>query len=191
MRRRASLLAAMGAGAAVLVGARWLVRAPRGAKQASPAPASDPSGPVAGEFDRSYFDAALPQRFAHAQRRLQPISLVLVGIESPGTDPGTAFDALVSALRSTIRASDTVCRIGPDRLGLILEDATEYGAVFAVERARNVLLDAGREHDIVVGVASYPSHAMALDELVDQAEDALERAREHPRARFSVADAKP
>ena len=44
---------------------------------------------------------------------------------------------------------------------------------------------------MVVGVASYPSHAMELDELLGQAEEALTRAGQHPRSRFSVADARP
>ena len=193
MARRAPLIAAAGfctAGicAAALVGARWLVRAPR-AKAA--APPGDPTDSPTGLLDGHYFEAALPQRFSLAKRRLQPISLVLVGLDSTGGDPSPAFDSLVAALKSTVRQSDTVCRIGADRLGLILEDATEYGAVFAVERARNMLRDLGEEHEMVIGVASYPSHALELDELVSQAEAALTRAREHPRSRFSVADARP
>ena len=78
-----------------------------------------------------------------------------------------------------------------DRDLVVREYATEYGAVFAVERARNALRDRGEEHQMVVGVASYPSHALELDELVRQAEDALTRARQHPQSRFSVAHARP
>ena len=125
-----------------------------------------------------------------AQRRLQPLSLVLVGIAGSHEDPVQAIDSLVPTLKFSVRESDTVCRTAPDRLAMILEDATEYGAIFAVERARNMLRDLGNDHEMVVGVASYPSHAMELDELLSQAEDALARARLQPLSGFSVAEAR-
>ena len=184
MGRRTPLLAAAGLCCAAVITARWLVRAPRAREVVPPSDLIDPGTLLP---DGRYFEVALPQRFALAQRRLQPISLVLVGFETGPERSSPALDSLVAALKSTVRQSDTVCRVGTDRLAMILEDATEYGAVFAVERARNTLHDLGEEHEIVVGVASYPSHALELDDLVRQAEDALARARLAPRSRFSVA----
>ena len=188
MDRRAPFFAAAGLCTAALIGTRWLVRSSGGS---APPRAVDTEDSMVGVLDARYFDTALQQRFALAQRRLQPISLVLVGIEGSHDDPVQAIDSLVATLKFSVRESDTVCRTAPDRLAMILEDATEYGAIFAVERARNMLRDLGNEHEMVVGVASYPSHAMELDELLAQAEEALARARLQPLSGFSVAEARP
>jgi diguanylate cyclase (GGDEF)-like protein len=188
MDRRAPFFAAAGLCTAALIGTRWLVRSSGGS---APPRVADTEDSMVGVLDARYFDTALHQRFALAQRRLQPISLVLVGIEGSHDDPARAIDSLVATLKFSVRESDTVCRTAPDRLAMILEDATEYGAIFAVERARNMLRDLGNDHEMVVGVASYPSHAMELDELVAQAEEALVRARLQPLSGFSVAEARP
>ena len=188
MNPRAPLFAAAGLCTAALIGTRWLVRS---SGDNAPPRATDTEDSIVGVLDARYFDMALHQRFALAQRRLQPISLVLVGIRESNRDPVEAIDSLVATLKFSVRESDTVCRTAPDRLAMILEDATEYGAIFAVERARNMLRDLGNEHEMVVGVASYPSHAMERDELLSQAEHALARARLQPLSGFSVAEARP
>jgi diguanylate cyclase (GGDEF)-like protein len=188
MGRRAPLFAVAGFCTAALIVTRWLVRSSGGT---APPPTTDTDDSMVGVLDARYFETALHQRFALAQRRLQPISIVLVGIEASHSDPVAAVDSLVAALKFSVRESDTVCRTAPDRLAMILEDATEYGAIFAVERARTMLRDLGNDHEMLVGVASYPSHAMELDELMTQAEDALARARLQPLSGFSVAEARP
>jgi diguanylate cyclase (GGDEF)-like protein len=188
MGRRAPLLTLAGLGTAAIVGARWLVRS--SGAGAPPAPA-DTAGSVPGVLDARYFSTALEQRFALAQRRLQPLSLVLVGVDGSHRDAAGALDSVVATLKFSVRESDTVCRVAPGRLAMILEDATEYGAIFAIERARTMLREIGNDHLIVVGVASYPSHALELGELRPRAEEALERAQQRPLAGFSVADARP
>src|SRR6266404_4576309 len=64
-------------------------------------------------------------------------------------------------LRDTLRESDTVCRLGVASFGVILEDTSEAGGVWAAERLRTALV---RQRDALVrlaaGVAAYPTHAL-------------------------------
>jgi len=69
MDRRAPFFAAAGLCTAALIGTRWLVRSSGGS---APPRAADTEDSMVGVLDARYFDTALQQRFALAQRRLQP-----------------------------------------------------------------------------------------------------------------------
>ena len=95
----------------------------------------------------------------------------------------------VAAVREDFSArSDTVCRLGVTSFGVILEDTSEAGGVWAAERLRTALV---RQRDALVrlaaGVAAYPTHALEADEVLSRATGALESARSSGSSRVEVA----
>ena len=116
--------------------------------------------PETGLLDGRYFAVALEQRVAASRRKLQPLAVMLVDIDTVA-DSALDFVEQAAVVHETLREADTICRIGTNRLGLILEEATEFGAVFAIERIRMAVNHAGGDEEhLWAGVAGYPSHAL-------------------------------
>jgi diguanylate cyclase (GGDEF)-like protein len=141
-----------------------------------------------GLLDARYFQPALEHRVAAARRLLRPVAVVLV--ELADTDPESedaSLAGLAEALRATLREADTVCRLDT-RLGLILEDTPEGGAVWALERVRAGFKRLGGDPGrLTAGVAAYPAHTLEPGELLAAAQRALDRARATGRGHVAVA----
>jgi GGDEF domain-containing protein len=165
--------------------------------------------PETGLFDARYFMASLRHAVAAAKRRLQPMSVVILTFAADEEREGHSLADRATFLRDILRGTDTLCRLEGDRLGLILEEATEHGALLALERIRRQFdrlsaadLDPaagtlGRhglpgsaqpaDDGMIAGIASYPTHALEANELVSEAERALARARTPGTPRIAVA----
>jgi len=149
--------------------------------------------PETGLLGEHYFELALEHRIAAARRQLQPVALLMLTIDAEGTTEQGKQDVIVAfadILRDTLRESDTVCRIGATSFGVILEDTSEAGGVWAAERLRTALV---RQRDALVrlaaGVAAYPTHALESGEVLSRAQRALESARSSGSSRVEVASA--
>jgi len=176
------------AAAAVAVSlAAWTALRPARVPTAAPA---DPALPAVVDLDTGlpdnhYFDLLLAGRVSTAKRRLWPLALVMVEIES-----ASGVAVFTNLLRLTIREADVACRIGPTTFAVILEDAAEAGGVWTAERIQ-IAVAKQREAStlgpalrVAAGVASYPSHALQADQLLVAARSALARARgQQPMAR--------
>ena len=113
----------------------------------------------------AFFRLSLRQRIAVARRRLEPVTIALIEL------PGDVVDA-AHAIRRVAREADLICRIGPHRLGLVLDGASPDSAQVALSRLWS---SAHLERlDAHVGVASYPEHALDAAALVESAETALD-----------------
>ena len=160
-------------------------------------PADVPGGavrdPDTGLLGEQYFELALEHRIAAARRQLQPVTLLLLALDSEGTSDAYDQEALAefaTTLRQTLRESDTTCRIGPASFGVILEDTSEAGGVWAAERLRTALIRKGDSLlRLSAGVAAYPTHALEADEVLARATRALEAARASGSSRVEVASA--
>lgn len=137
---------------------------------------------------KAYFAVSLDARVESARRHLRPVAIVLLEVTEPTGLPANAR-FVASTLRATLRSADTACRLeGDRRYGLILEDTPEAGAVWTVERFRRTLTArATQPHVVSAGVACYPAHAFTADELRQQANDALEAARNWRQDRIEIA----
>jgi diguanylate cyclase (GGDEF)-like protein len=144
-----------------------------------------------GLLGEHYFQVAIDQRIAAARRQLQPVALLLLSLE--GDDAGDAYRqqaaiTFAGILRETLRESDTACRIGDNRFGVILEDTSEAGGVWAAERLRTALARKGDSLlRLAAGVAAYPTHALEADEVLSRARRALDSARASGSGRVEVA----
>ncbi|MFN8034625.1 MAG: diguanylate cyclase [Acidimicrobiia bacterium] len=157
-----------------------------------PAP-DDAIDPVSGLLDERFFPVLVYQRVAAARRLLQPVSIVMFEIDSMRDAPQSVRDeglgVLGDVLRSALRECDTSCRMRSHGAGAVLENTTEAGAVWAVERVRGILLASpvGVNLTISAAVACYPSHALAADELLERADRALAVARSRGSDHVEVA----
>jgi two-component system cell cycle response regulator len=143
-----------------------------------------------GLFSEGYFRVALDTRVSAARRHLRPVSVVMLDVVegvANGSPRPTAARLVGEGIRSTVRDADTACRLADGRYALVLEDTPENGAIWTVERIRRRLV---HDHDgltLWAGVACYPAHAFTSESVLDQAEKALEAAREWRQDRIEVA----
>jgi two-component system cell cycle response regulator len=143
-----------------------------------------------GLFSEGYFRVALDARVSAARRHLRPVSVVILDVvEALGSGTPLAPDAhAVSAgITATVRDADTACRLADGRYALVLEDTPENGAIWTVERVRRRLVLENADITLWAGVACYPAHAFTPEAVLDQAERALEAAREWRQDRIEVA----
>ena len=135
-----------------------------------------------GLLNDDYFRASLPNRVATARRVLRPISVAVLAVDAEETSPAVAY-----ALLDTLRDSDTACRLDDGRFALLLEDTPEDGAVWTLQRLRQLLAGQGVAVNLWGGVASYPAHALEPADLLALAEAALTSARRWDDGRIEVA----
>lgn len=158
-----------------------------------PVPRLTTNDPVTGLVDRAFFRVTLSQRVASARRHLQPLSLVvfeLDGFERARPERrDQALRLLGSALRRTLRESDTACRYGDAAVAALLEDTPESGAASAAERVRKAVTmsPTGRSFTLSAGIACYPSHALDAHDLLRRSVQALAAARAAGQDRVEIA----
>jgi len=145
-----------------------------------------------GLFSEGYFTVALDTRIAAARRNLRPVAVVLMevieGLDSGQPRPAAPRD-VASSILETIREADTACRLLDGGYALVLEDTTENGAIWTVERIRRRLAGEHPNLTLWAGVACYPAHGLSTDEVLDRADLALDMAREWRQDRIEVATA--
>ena len=145
-----------------------------------------------GLYSEGYFTVALDARIAVARRNLKPVAVVLVEvIEGLGKGlPKPADPAKVAlAICDTIREADTACRLMDGGYALVLEDTSENGAIWTVERIRRHMTSSAPGLIMWAGVACYPAHGFSTEEILDRADMALDLAREWRQDRIEVASA--
>lgn len=132
--------------------------------------------------DGTYFELAAAGRVAAARRHLWPVTVVVFELiygpsAADANTRGATALTVAGLLRQTLREADIACRLGSTTFGLILEDTSEDGAVWTVERLQIALSrDEGRVDRVCAGIATYPSHGLRSDEIVQRAQQALFRA---------------
>lgn len=145
-----------------------------------------------GLFSEGYFTVALEARIAAARRNLKPVAVVLMevieGLQSGRPQPADPSH-VARHITETIREADTACRLMDGGYALVLEDTSETGAIWTVERVRRRLAEAEPGLTVWAGVACYPAHGFTTDEILDRADLALDMAREWRQDRIEVASA--
>jgi len=168
---------------------------------ASAEPEADPmralfeSGPPAGSaslLHAEFLVTTLRGRVAVARRALRPLSVVCFEcFETHDGQPTVSLphDLVGSFLKRTLREADVSGRSQGDAFVCILEDTGEDGAVWTAERVRRNLLEDGPHRRFRAGIASYPTHGLDAEELLDKAHAALAAARDWGSDRIEVATA--
>lgn len=160
-----------------------------GAENAS----SDLMDEQTGLFGESYFLASVEHRVSAARRHLRPIAVALVEVvNDPAVSEPTYSDpfAVTAAIAETLRDADIACRLTDGRFAVILEDTSENGAIWTIERIRRRLSESIPDSTMWAGLSCYPAHGFDTEEILSQAEVALRAARDWPQDRIEVAEAR-
>lgn len=161
--------------------------------------------PLTGLYNRRFFDESLKREIARAQRSQSACSVVMVDLDhfkrvndTYGHDGGDlVLQAASRVILQRVRASDVVCRYGGEELVLMLPDCGAEEAAKCAEAIRNaltaiVIQHAGQTISGIsgsFGVAQWPDHGNADQDLLQAADRALYAAKKTGRNKVLIAEA--
>lgn len=147
-----------------------------------------------GLFSEVFFGASLVKRVSAARRGLRPLSVAVldVWVDFGSLDSRQAPAAPVAELLVEVfREADTIARTTDGLYLVLLEDTPENGAVWSLERLRRRVSESLANHTTWAGVSCYPAYGFDAEQLVAQARQALELAKEWPQDRVEVTAESP
>jgi diguanylate cyclase (GGDEF)-like protein/PAS domain S-box-containing protein len=159
---------------------------------------------LTGVHNRRHFVAVAELELERARRHTTALSLVMLDIDHfknvndvHGHAAGdAALQAVGSMLSATTRAGDLACRLGGEEFAVLLLGMGHEGALERAEKWRSALADLTIPNDgstafrltASFGVATFPSQAAGLVELMKVADTRLYRAKALGRDRVIGAD---
>jgi diguanylate cyclase (GGDEF)-like protein/PAS domain S-box-containing protein len=147
---------------------------------------------LTGLFNRRYLEETLQRELARAFRSGRPLGIVMIDIDhfkdlndTHGHRAGdVALQALGQLLAANTRGGDVACRYGGEEFVLALPGATLEVAHEraehlrrAVEAMRVDFAGATLSLTISAGIAAYPVHGERVDQVLDNADQALYQAK--------------
>lgn len=148
--------------------------------------------PVTGLRGQGFFLISLDDRMTTARRHLRPLSVVHLALGDPaGSRSLRAVDPVLvgSVLTERLRSCDVVGRLPGGRFGIVLDEATEEGAVVALRRLQEHFATTIPNSALWAGVACYPAHGLDTVSVKEKAEDAFDDARDWSQSRIEIARA--
>jgi diguanylate cyclase (GGDEF)-like protein len=149
--------------------------------------------PLTGLFNRRYMEETLERELRRAERGQRPLCVAMLDLdhfkEFNDTFGHEIGDVLLSELgrllRATIRSGDVACRYGGEEFVLIMPELAADGAQRRLEEIchavkRLYITHRGQSIGAVTvsgGIATFPEHGTAADELIRVADAALYRAK--------------
>ncbi len=155
-----------------------------------------------------YFSIRLKEELNRARRSKGKVSLLILDIDhfknyndTLGHQTGDeALRTLGRVLKSTVRDEDVVSRYGGEEFCIILPGISKNGISILGERVRKIIelhkfyketvQPAGRI-TVSLGGATYPDDAKNPDDLVQKADQALYKAKNHGRNQLVIYEAPP
>lgn len=125
------------------------------------------------------------QLLAQSKRYGQPFSLVMVGVEGPGTrsngEDSQALAFAAKALRDSIRTVDDAFFVEEDELCVLAPNQTAVDGIAIAERLTAALAELDTERGLGIsfaaGVVACPEHGVEAERLLSVADTAMWRAR--------------
>jgi diguanylate cyclase (GGDEF)-like protein len=152
--------------------------------------------------NRRCLEAELPQAVRAAAAKAEPLSLLFLDVDdlkrvntTHGHPTGSLLlEAVAQTAQRLCRAHDRLYRYGGDEFCILMPRTTAQGARKLGDRLLQVLrehpLELGQDHlavSLSAGVAAYPDHADGAGHLIEQADQALLRAKNEGKGRVVVA----
>ena len=159
--------------------------------------------PLTTLFNRRYMEETLELELRRAERKEQPIGIIMMDIDHfKAFNDGfghAAGDALLQALgtliRTNLRGGDIACRYGGEEFLLILPEASADVACARAEdlreRVKKMTVISDDKHlgavSISLGVSIFPANGRTRDELLAAADAGLYEAKNSERDRVVLA----
>jgi len=155
---------------------------------------------LTGLFNRRWFNQKIIEEFKRAERFNHPLSVLMIDIDffkhyndNHGHSTGDiALKKVAEILIKNVREVDSVVRFGGEEFVIILPRTSMEEAHMTAEKLRKKIEDAGIPHErtqpdgkftISIGYTSYPEKARSIEELINQADEALYIAKRTGRNR--------
>ena len=143
--------------------------------------------------NRTLLDDRLNQAIAHAKRQQIMMAVLFIDIDhfkyindSLGHQVGDALlKTLASRLHAVLREEDTIARFGGDEFVIVLPDVADINDIKLL--ANNLLAEIKKPYEIMshelmvtgsIGISFYPNDASNADDLIQQADSAMYKAKE-------------
>lgn len=159
---------------------------------------------LTGLHNRRYFDAELSLEIERSRRQGCPLSLAYIDLDhfhdvnmSYGWPTGDrVLQTFAAVARANVRGADSVARFGGEEFVILMPDTTLESARDVAERVRAAFESVVTESvagqrvkaTLSVGVAQWRDHTPSPIEFVNDASDALLRAKHAGRNRIESAD---
>ncbi len=141
---------------------------------------------LTGLYNRAFYLKRLPEEMARSRRSFQPLSLIKVAMDdflelesSLGEQArDEIFKKIGSAILSSSRSHDLICRVGENEIGILLPSVDKTGAIYRAERLRRQLeretqMHQGLKVSVSMGISEYPSLSRNAEELDRAASKAM------------------
>jgi len=158
-------------------------------------------------FNRRHFEEFLPEELSRASRFRSPVSLIFLDMDNlkqvnsrHGHSMGsrTLYEVSVR-IRSKIRKFDKLFRFGGDEFCIVLPETEWHGALEVAERVRGAIsgkpflvgelgADQGVSMTASLGIASYPLHARTRQDLIQQADRAMQKIKRDSKDGIGIAE---
>jgi diguanylate cyclase (GGDEF)-like protein/PAS domain S-box-containing protein len=157
--------------------------------------------PLTGLYNRRYLYETLGQEFSRSRRENRSVSMIMLDIDHfkclNDQYGHAAGDAILQALSDTLlvatRKGDTVCRYGGEEILIAMPNTTVTQARRRASKLMNEIAalsvafeDKWLSITVSIGVAAFPEHGEAIDEVIRAADNALYRSKETGRNRLTV-----
>ena len=157
--------------------------------------------PLTGLYNRRYLDEAVAREIARSEREGRHLSVIISDIDYfkkvndlYGHQVGDRFLVqIASLLKAYVRGYDVVCRYGGEEFLLVLPGADTASACKRAEIIREKCAELFIQHNgsnlhvtLSFGVATYPTHGGAAEEVILKADQALYRSKAAGRNRVTI-----
>ena len=140
---------------------------------------------LTGLFNHGIFQTLIEEEIKRSQRYGDPFSLALIDIDSfsvynKRNSPASGDQALrkvAGIIRDNLRSPDMASRFSEDIFAVVLSKSPIQEAYIAIERIRTSVANNLDDITVSAGLASYPNQASNREELIQQAREALLKAK--------------
>jgi diguanylate cyclase (GGDEF)-like protein/PAS domain S-box-containing protein len=162
--------------------------------------------PLTRLFNRRFLEESLEREVQLATRKQQAIAVIFVDLDhfkrfndTFGHDAGDmVLQSFADLLRTFFRATDICCRFGGEEFAIILPESSAQDAVARANALRSKLKNLQVEYkqqnlgslSLSAGVAAFPEHASASDELLKIADQCLYESKARGRDVVTMACSK-
>lgn len=160
---------------------------------------------LTGLYNRHYLQAVLPLQLSYMANLKDHLSLIMLDVDhfkhyndTNGHPAGDRVLARIAEiLRNNVREQDICCRYGGEEFLVVLPNAYAQRALGIAQRIREAIEKTPFPHEerqpsgqitASLGLATFPQHANAPEQLIECADQAMYRSKRRGRNRISTFD---